>query len=168
MSSKATIHERRPFVHQLTQTLMERRAKRGPSVRLTALERVPDYSLFSPDAEASPGSELCSVCLSRPSCARVLRMLCACPTTLMTVPDISGCSGVSPEEAGAAVDTLNQLGFLRRVCAEGMAFYGITADQERLRAISRFEAWCETQRERWESLREILTWSSRADRTRER
>jgi hypothetical protein len=157
MSSNTTTHERRPFVHQLTQTLMERRAKRGLSGRLSALERFPDYSLFSPDAEANSGSELCSVCLARPSCAKVLRTLCACPTTLMTVPDISGCSGISPEETGAAVDTLNKMGFLRRVCAEGLAFYGITADEERLRAISRFEDWCETERQRWESLREILT-----------
>jgi hypothetical protein len=157
MSSNATTYEKRPLVRQLTQTFMEWCAGRGLNERPTALERVSDYSLFSPEAEATPGSELCSVCLSRPSCAKVLRALCACPTTLMTVPDISGCAGVSAEETGAAVDTLSRMGFLRRVCAEGLAFYGITADQEKLRAISRFETWCETQRQRLESLREILT-----------
>jgi hypothetical protein len=74
----------------------------------------------------------------------------------MTVPDISGCLGLSQEETLAAIEILNQTDLLRQVCVEDLVFYGLSDDVHHRELVERFKVWCEDQRNRLKDLRGLL------------
>jgi hypothetical protein len=102
-------------------------------------------------------ADVCQTCLAQPSCARVLRLLYARPTTLMTVPDIAASADLAVEVVQSAIGTLSSLGLLRRLTAqEDLTFYGITLNERRLSDIRDFHIWCAEQRRAWDSVRAVL------------
>jgi hypothetical protein len=74
----------------------------------------------------------------------------------MTVPDISGCLGLSQEETHSAIDTLYQADLLRQVCAGDFVFYGLSDDADNRALVERFRVWCEDQRNRLKGLWGVL------------
>jgi hypothetical protein len=101
--------------------------------------------------------DLCQTCLAQPTCARVLRLLYARPTTLMTVPDIAASADLAVEAVQSAIGTLSGLGLLRKLNAQDdLTFYGITHDARRLSDVRDFHGWCAEQRRQWDSVRAVL------------
>jgi hypothetical protein len=113
----------------------------------------PVVSFVGPESSTP---ELCETCLDQPVCARILRHLGGCPTTVMTVPDMAGCLGLPSFEVQDGIDTLDRRGLLRRVSVGDLAFYGITDDPRKLKTVSRFRDWCNEQRQEWTALQKVL------------
>jgi hypothetical protein len=114
-------------------------------------------SLTAPSIDTTiPSPELGEVCLSQPSCGKVLHHLYARPTTLMTVPDVAGCVEVSLQDAQSAMEKLHGMGFLRRVAIGSLVFYGLTDDTRQMEVVKSFQDWCAIQRRHWDALRRVV------------
>jgi hypothetical protein len=95
-------------------------------------------------------------CLDHLPFAKLLHLLYAHPTTLMTIPDISDRLVIAREETELAIRRLLERGFLRHVSAGGVDFYGLTDDPDISDLVRRFEGWCEDQHSRWSALRGVI------------
>jgi hypothetical protein len=109
-----------------------------------------------PVAAPRSDTELAATCVARPECAVVLRLLSARPTTVMLTDDIAAGSGLGAEQVQRAINTLSNIGFLRRLCVGAWTFFGLTQETARLEDVKGFEDWCSERRRGWESLREVI------------
>jgi hypothetical protein len=100
--------------------------------------------------------ELVRGCLSHPSCARLLHWLHAHPTTMTTAADLGSVLKLSVIDTRTALERLDGRGFLRRVSAGGLVFYGLAEDRRVRGLLSRFENWCDDQSERWAVWRDVV------------
>jgi hypothetical protein len=103
-----------------------------------------------------PLLQLVRGCLSHPSCARLLHWLHSHPTTMATAMDLAASLKLSTEETRAALERLDGRGFLRRVSAGGLVFYGLVEDGQVRGLLSRFENWCDDQSDRWAEWRDVV------------
>ncbi|MEM3486572.1 MAG: hypothetical protein QXI12_13245 [Candidatus Methanomethyliaceae archaeon] len=100
--------------------------------------------------------ELVKICLSRPSCARLLHALASRPNTFMTLPDLAAYARCDESEAESAMRQLEQSGLIRRLEVGGFRFYALSEDPSSRAVVSRFRTWCEDQRNRWRAVQEFL------------
>jgi hypothetical protein len=158
MSGKNATLERRALLRTFILTVFGMFTGTG-SMRVSAADRpapFPAQAIPSSIGEAGLDPDLSMACQSQPAAARVLRLLSGCPTTMMAVSDIAARVGSPAVEVQIAVDTLNRMGFLRRISVGPYRFYGITGENRRLEEVKRFQNWCELQRRHWEALQHVV------------